>query len=443
MAHVPPQNLDAEESVLGAALLSAGAVGVCSEILRADQFYRASHGLIYQAALDLYANGDPVDAITVSDELDRRGQLEAVGGRIRINELAAIVPAGSNAAHYARIVVEHARMRALAAAGAEIAALAHDRHGTADEVVDQAEQALFRAAHNTSGRDLAQVAGATREALDRVVAAADRDNPIVGVPTGFLWFDRITTGLLPGNLVVAAGRPSMGKSGLALGVAAHASLRADVPAAVFTLEMSRSEVVARLLSSEALIDSTKLRTGRLAPDEWRALHAASARIAEAPLYLDDTPVPTVTEIRSKARRLKMREPRLGLVVVDYLQLVGGGAVAPESRVQEVSQISRALKALARDLDLPIIAVSQLSRAPEQRHDKRPVLSDLRESGSIEQDADLVLLVYRDDYYHPDDTDAPGVAEVNIAKHRNGPTQVVKLAFQREYARFSNLDPSHH
>ena len=436
-APIPPQNLDAEESVLGAMMLSSGAIGAVSEFVDAADFYRESHGHIYRAVLGLYARGEPVDAITVVDELDRLGHLEEVGGQERVTELAALVPAASNAAHYARIVHEMATLRGLIRAGNDIARLGFDRPGETVELVDRAEQIVFELSQSRVASDFSHIEELLKESFERITALYESGSDITGVPSGFRDLDRLTSGFQPGNLVIVAARPSMGKSALALCMAANVSVRHEQPVALFTLEMSKAEVTQRLMCAEGKVESQRLRTGKLATDDWPRLTAACSKLTKAPIYVDDTGSITMMEIRSKLRRLKMREPELALVIVDYLQLMTSGT-SVENRVQEVSQISRALKVLARDLDVPIVALSQLSRAVEQRHDKRPILSDLRESGSIEQDADLVLFVYRDEYYNPEDTESAGIAEVILAKHRNGPTGIEKLAFQKRYAKFSDL-----
>ena len=435
-APVPPQNLDAEESVLGAMMLAPGAVGAVSEILDAGDFYRESHAKIYRAALALYAKGEPVDAITVVDELDERGELEGAGGRTRIHELAALVPATANAGHYARIVRETATLRGLIRVGSEIAQLGWDRPGETDDLVDRAEQLLFELSQSRVSGEFAHIEELLKESFERITALYEAGAELTGTPSGFRDLDRLTSGFQPGNLIIVAARPSMGKSALALCMAANVALKYEVPVALFTLEMSKAEVTQRLMCSEAKVESQRLRTGKLGADDWPRLTAACDKLAKAPIYVDDTGSVTMMEVRSKTRRLKSRQPDLGLVIVDYLQLMTSGT-NPENRVQEVSQISRQLKVLARDLDVPIVALSQLSRAVEQRHDKRPILSDLRESGSIEQDSDIVMFIYRDDYYD-DESEQQGLAEVNIAKHRNGPTDSVKLSFLKRYAKFADL-----
>jgi replicative DNA helicase len=436
-APVPPQNLDAEESVLGAMMLSPGAIGAVSELLDAGDFYRETHGRIYRAALALYAKGEPVDAITLVDELDRRSELESAGGQDRIHELAALVPATSNAAHYARIVREMATLRGLIRAGGDIARLGFERPGETADLVDRAEQIVFELSQQRISTEFAHIETLLKESFERITALYEAGVEITGTPSGFRDLDRLTSGFQPGNLIIVAARPSMGKSALALCMAANLGVRYETPVALFTLEMSKAEVTQRLMCSEAKVESQRLRTGKLAVDDWPRLTAACDKLAKAPIYVDDTGSITMMEIRSKLRRLKSQQPSLGLVIVDYLQLMTSGTTV-ENRVQEVSQISRALKILARDLDVPIMALSQLSRAVEQRHDKRPILSDLRESGSIEQDADLVAFVYRDEYYNPEETESAGIAEVILSKHRNGPTGLEKLAFQKRYARFADL-----
>jgi replicative DNA helicase len=435
-APVPPQSIDAEEAVLGAMMLSPAAIAAVSEVLDASDFYRESHATIYRAALGLYGRGEPVDAITLVDELEERGELEAVGGRARVHELAALVPAASNAGHYGRIIRESGTLRGLIRAGGDIARLGWDGQGDATELVDRAEQIVFDLSRQRVSGDFSHIEVLLKESFERITALYESGTDVTGVPSGFRDLDRVTSGFQHGNLIVLAARPSMGKSALGLGIAANLAMRHQTPVAIFTLEMSKAEVTQRLMCSEAKVESQRLRTGRLAAEDWPRLTAACDKLAKAPIFVDDTGSVTMMEIRSKARRLKSKHPDLGLIVVDYLQLMTSGTTA-ENRVQEVSQISRNLKLLARDLELPIVALSQLSRAVEQRHDKRPILSDLRESGSIEQDADLVVFLYRDDYYS-EESEQQGVAELIVAKHRNGPTDTVKLSFLKRYAKFADL-----
>ncbi|MGB2953400.1 MAG: replicative DNA helicase [Gaiellaceae bacterium] len=435
-APVPPQNLEAEESVLGAMMLSPGAIGAVSEVLDAGDFYRESHAKIYRAALSLFARGEPVDAITLVDELEERGELDDVGGKVRMHELAALVPASSNAGHYGRIVHEMATLRGLIRVGGEISRLGWERQAETTELVDRAEHVLFELSQARVSSEFSHIEELLKESFERITALYEAGADVTGVPSGFRDLDRLTSGFQPGNLIIVAARPSMGKSALALCFAANLGVRYETTVAMFTLEMSKSEVTQRLMCSEAKVESNRLRTGKLGPDDWPRLTAACDKLSKAPVYVDDTGSITMMEIRSKARRLKSQHPDLGLIVVDYLQLMTSGA-SVENRVQEVSQISRQLKVLARDLDVPVLALSQLSRAVEQRHDKRPVLSDLRESGSLEQDADLVFFIYRDEYYN-DESDQQGLAEVHLAKHRNGPTDTIKLSFLKRYAKFADL-----
>jgi replicative DNA helicase len=436
-ARVPPQNAEAEEYVLGAMLLAPGAIGTVSEICRAEDFYRQSHGNIYRAALALDGRGEPVDAITLVDELDKRSELEGVGGRSRIHELAALVPASANAGHYARIVHEMAILRGLIVAGQEIAGLGYDRPGETVELVDRAERIVFAISQSRLTSEFSHIKQLLKESFEHIAVLHEAGAEITGIPSGFRDLDRITSGFQPGNLIVVAARPSMGKSALALNIAANLGVRAEIPVALFTLEMSKAEVTQRLMCSEGKVESQKLRSGKLQPEDWPRLTGACSHLEKAPIYVDDTGSITMMEIRSKARRLKMREPKLGLIIVDYLQLMTSGA-SIENRVQEVSQISRQLKVLARDLEVPILALSQLSRAVEQRQDKRPILSDLRESGAIEQDADIVAFIFRDEYYTKEESEHKGVAELIVAKHRNGPTDTVRLSFLRRFAKFDSL-----
>jgi replicative DNA helicase len=435
-APVPPQNLDAEESVLGAMMLSPGAIDAVSEVLDAGDFYRESHAKIYRAALALFAQGEPVDATTLENQLDKQGELEAVGGRMRLAELAALVPTSANAAHYGRIVREMATLRGLITAGQEVARLGWERPGETHDLLDQAERVIFELTQSQVTSEFSHIEELLKESFERITALYEAGEEVTGVASGFRDLDRMTSGFQPGNLVIVAARPSMGKSALALCVAANIAVRKQLPVALFTLEMSKSEVTQRLMCSEAKVESQRLRSGKLAVDDWPRLTSACDKLAKAPIYVDDSASITMMGIRSKARRLKSREPTLALIVVDYLQLMTSDA-SYENRVQEVSQISRQLKLLAREIDVPIVALSQLSRAVEQRHDKRPILSDLRESGSLEQDADLVVFIYRDEYYD-EESEAQGLAEIHLAKHRNGPTGTEKLSFLKRYAKFADL-----
>jgi replicative DNA helicase len=440
VVQLPPQNLEAEEYVLGAMMLSAQAIEAVTDTIDAGDFYRESHGKIYRAALDLFQHGHPVDAITVADKLDELGELEAVGGKDRIREIATLVPATSNAGHHARIVREMATLRSLTVVGESIQRLGWDRPGETPELVDRAQQMVFDLAQHRIRGSFEHIEVLVKESFEQITRMYEQGGEMTGTPTGFRDLDQLTTGLQPGNLVIIAGRPSMGKSAFALGVASNLALHHDIPVAIFTLEMSKLETAQRLMCSEGRVELQRLRTGRLTQDDWPRLVKACDSLYKAPIYVDDTRLTTMLEIRGKCRRLKAREPKLGLILIDYLQLMTSGSNA-ENRVQEVSQISRSLKVLAGDLEVPVVALSQLSRAVESRTDKRPLLSDLRESGSIEQDADLVMFLYRDEYYNESSEDQ-GLAEVILAKHRNGPIGTEKLAFLKRYAKFSDLAPNH-
>jgi len=437
-ARVLPHNVEAEESVLGAMLLSVRAGETASQLLTPFDFYRPSHGIIFAAACELIQKGEPVDAITLLDLLEHNDDLARAGGPQRIHELVALVPAASNVGYYAEIVKEMATLRGLIAAGEDVARLGWDRPGEITDLVDRAEQRVFELAQQRVTGDFAHIEDLLRESFERITHLFESGVEVTGVPSGFRELDRMTSGFQPGNLIILAARPSMGKSALGLCIAANLGIRRqETPVALFTLEMSRIEVMQRMMCSEAKIDSSRLATGRLTNDDWARLTTACDKLMKAPIYIDDSGSITMMELRSKARRLKAREPKLGLIVVDYLQLMTSGGTT-ENRQQEVSQISRQLKVLARDLEVPILALSQLSRAVEQRHDKRPVLSDLRDSGAIEQDADLVFFVYRDEYYAGEESDQQGIAELILGKHRNGPIGMVKLSFLKRFAKFSDL-----
>jgi replicative DNA helicase len=432
---VPPQNLEAEESVLGAMMLSPGAIAAVSEILDPSDFYYERHGKIYRAALALDARGEPVDAITLTNYLESTSEIEAIGGRTRIHELAALVPASANAAHYAKIVHETATFRGLIQAGAEISRLGWERPGEADELVDRAGQLVFDVAQSRISSEFVEMRELLTESFQRVTKLYESGEQITGTPSGFPGIDRITSGFQDGNLVIVAGRPSMGKSALAAGIIANLAVRYDTPVALFTIEMSRAEMTQRLMAIESTVELQRIRNGQLAPADWPRLTQACNRLERAPVFVDDNGSITMPELRAKARRVKARHPNLGLIVVDYLQLMASGPT--EYKVAEVGLISRGLKVLARELEIPVLALSQLNRGVEQRENKRPMLSDLRESGALEQDADVVIFVYRDEVYNKD-TAEQGIAELIVAKHRNGPTDTTKLAFMKRYARFANL-----
>jgi replicative DNA helicase len=429
-------NEDAELSVVGAVLRSETAVAAVLEHITAGDFYRHDLGTIFRTAVGLWGAGHPVDPVAVHAKLEELGETAAAGGKARIHEVAQIVTATSNAAHHAKTVRELSILRSLLGAGQSIVQMAQQRGEPTRDLVAKAEQVLYEVSQRDDGGELIPLRSSLVETFERVQTLYEQGATVTGLSSGFPDLDQVTAGFQPGNLIILAARPSMGKSALGLALAANAAVKAGVPTAFFSLEMSTQEIAQRLMCLDSRVDSHKIRTGQLSADDWPRLSAACARLEQAPLYTDDSPGLSLLELRSRAQTLKRREPELGLVVVDYLQLMtAGGSV--ESRLQEVSAVSRGLKALAKDLDLPVLALSQLSRAVEQRTDKRPVLSDLRESGSIEQDADLVMFIYRDEYYSGEESEHQGIAELHIAKHRNGPTDTIQLAFTKKYAKFSS------
>lgn len=435
-SRVPPNNLRAEESVLGAMLLSREAIADVVEVLDADHFYKPAHGHLYDAIMSLYSAGEPVDAVTVADELERAGLLAEIGGPAVLLDIQATTPAISNASHYAKIVEEHALLRRMIVVSSEIAEMAFEIPDDVVKAVDEAEAKMFDVAQRRVTNTTAPIRDLLPANLDRIEMLYDRGESITGVHSGYLDLDEKLAGLQPSALYVVGARPAMGKTAFALGMAANSAMIDSRPVLIFTLEMGQLELSQRLLCSEALVDSGKVKTGRLEEAEWTRISHAVGRLAETPIFIDDNPHTSVMDIRAKARRLKSREGDLGMVVVDYIQLMTGRSNA-ESRQVEVSEISRNLKILARELEAPVVALAQLNRGLEQRTDKRPMLSDLRESGSLEQDADVVMFLYRDEVYDDQSPDK-GVAEVIVAKHRNGPTGKVRLAFRGQFTRFDNM-----
>ncbi|WP_181641995.1 replicative DNA helicase [Nocardioides massiliensis] len=432
---MPPQDNVAEQSVLGSMLLSKDAIADVVEAIRGTDFYRPAHEVIYDAILDLYGRGEPADPVTVAAELQRRGELQRVGGAPYLHTLSASVPIAANAGYYAEIVREKAILRRLVDAGTSIAQMGYAGEGQVDDVVDRAQEAVYRVTDKRANEDYAPLAEIMEGTLDEIEAISNRDGQLVGVPTGFADLDELTNGLHPGQMVIIAARPAMGKSTLALDFCRSASIHHGMTAAIFSLEMTRNEITMRLLSAEAKIPLNVMRNGDMNDDDWAKLARKMGEVSSAPLFIDDSPNLTMMEIRSKARRLKQRH-NLQLVVIDYLQLMSSGKKV-ESRQLEVSEFSRQIKLLAKELEIPVIALSQLNRGAEQRSDKRPMLSDLRESGSIEQDADVVILLHREDAYEKEST-RPGEADLIVAKHRNGPTRDVVVAFQGHYSRFVDM-----
>ncbi len=435
---VPPHDLQAEETLLGAMLLSKDAVTAAVEVCAAEDFYKPAYGHVFEAIVSLYGQGEPADPVTVADELRRAGLLDAIGGPTTLVSLQANAGPISNAARYARIVEEHSLLRRLIGVAGEVAELGYSMPDDVEGAVDQAESMVYEVAQRRVADTMSPLHDLLLASLDRLEMLYERDESITGTPTGYLDLDELLAGLQPSSMVIVGARPGAGKTSLALGMAAHAAVEANKPVLFFSLEMSHAELTQRLLCSEAKVDSTRLRNGKLHESDWHKISHAIGRLSEAPLYIDDNPNLTVMEIRAKARRLKskMGDAGLGMIVIDYIQLMTGRRSA-ENRQVEVSEISRGLKILARELEVPVVALSQLSRNLEMRSDKRPVLADLRESGSLEQDADVVMFLYRDELYNPDTPDK-GVAELIISKHRNGPTGVTSLAWIDRYTRFANM-----
>jgi replicative DNA helicase len=435
----PPQDLAAEQSVLGGMLLSKDAIADVVEVVRSTDFYRPAHQTIFDVVVDLYGKGEPADPITVSAELGRTGELARVGGAPYLHTLLSSVPTAANAGYYARIVAEQAILRRLVEAGTRIVQLGYSTGlGDVDDVVDRAQQAVYDVTEKRTSEDYVLLEDLMQPTMDELEAIGSRGGSMTGVPTGFADLDQLTNGLHPGQLVIIAARPGLGKSTMGLDIARSCSVKNGMASVIFSLEMTKTEITMRLLSAEARVPLHHMRAGTMTDDDWARLARRMGEVADAPLFIDDSPNLTMMEIRAKARRLKQRH-NLKLVVVDYLQLMQGNKKA-ESRQQEVSELSRSLKLLAKELECPVIAMSQLNRGPEQRQDKKPMLSDLRESGSIEQDADMVVLLHREDAYEKESPRA-GEADFIVAKHRNGPTATITVAFQGHYSRFVDMNPS--
>ncbi|MFC3399100.1 replicative DNA helicase [Microbacterium amylolyticum] len=430
----PPHDLLSEQSTLGGMLLSKDAVADVVETLRGVDFYIPKHEVIFEAILTLYSHGEPTDVITVTDELMKSGDLQRAGGVDYLHSLTSIVPTAANAGYYATIVQERALLRRLVDAGTRIARMGYDGEGEAVELVNQAQAEIYSVTGQEQTEDYVPLEVAIGAAVEEIELAKGRDGQMTGVPTGFAELDNLTNGLHAGQMIVVAARPAMGKSTLALDFARASAITHNQPAIFFSLEMGRSEIAMRLLSAEGQIPLQKLRKGDLDSRDWTALASTRGRINDAPLYVDDSPNMTLVEIRAKCRRLKQRVG-LKMIIIDYLQLMTSGKRV-ESRQQEVSEFSRALKLMAKELRVPVIALSQLNRGAEQRQDKRPMVSDLRESGSIEQDADMVILLHREEAY--DKQARPGEADLIVAKHRNGPTAEIAVAFQGHYSRFRDM-----
>jgi replicative DNA helicase len=433
---LPPQNIEAEEAVLGALLIDPDAIIRLASIVRPEDFYREKNGWIYDAIFTLHERREPVDYLTVCDELERRGQLNEVGGAAFMTSLINAVPTSIHAEHYSRIVERTSTRRRLIDAAGQIAGLAYQEADDVEEVVDHAEQILFGVSERRISRELVPIKQVLSEYYDRVEYLTRHRGEIIGIPTGFSDMDKLLGGLQRSDMVILAARPSVGKTSLALSIAHNAAKKYGQRIAFFSLEMSNEQVVQRLISAETAIDSQRLRRGEIVDDEWGRFMKATSDLAETLFFVDDTPGISALELRTKARRLHA-EVGIDLLVVDYLQLMRGD-YRSENRVQEISAISRALKGLARELNVPVLALSQLSRGVESRTDKRPILSDLRESGALEQDADVVIFIYRDEMYN-ENTERKNIADVIVAKHRNGPTGTVALYFKKELAQFREAE----
>jgi len=434
---LPPQSIEAELAVLGALLVNPNSISRVVEILRPESFYRQAHKQIYSAVVNLFNNSEPIDVVTVSESLRGSGKLDMAGGRAYINDLALSVVTTANIEYYAKIVKEKFILRELIKAGTEVVSMAYE-DGNATQVMDLAEKLIFSIAQRKTSDDLVPVRDVIPDTYAMIEKRFNNKDELLGVPSGFYDLDAVTAGFQASDLIIVAARPSMGKTAFCLNIAQEISIKKRIPVAIFSLEMSKEQLVQRMLCSEAEIDSNKFRTGNIQSNDWQKLTDAMGNLGDAPIYIDDSPGVGVMEIRAKCRRLCMGEQNLGLIIIDYLQLMEGSSTSrSDNRTFEISAISRGLKNLARELKVPIIALSQLSRAVEQRQNKKPILSDLRESGSIEQDADVVMFIYREEYYDSEDISKRGKAEIIIAKQRNGPIGTCELVFQPSSTKFKN------
>lgn len=437
---IPPQNLEAEQSVLGAMLLDRDAIARVVEALRPEDFYRDLHGTIYTAALELFERGEPVDLITITNRLAGMGKLEDVGGASYLASLPNTVPTAANADFYASIVLEKSMLRALISAGTQIASLGYEGMDDVTALIDQAERLVYGIAARRNVQDFQTIKEILKASFEKIDKRYQEKGTVTGIATGFTDFDMLTSGLQPADMVIIAARPSVGKTTLATNIAQHAAMTNKSPVAIFSLETSKEQLVQRILCSEARVDNTKLRTGFLGDEDWRKLARAMGGLSEAPIFIDDSATLSVMEMRAKSRKL-MAEHGLALIVIDYMQMIHSYKRA-ENRTQELSEIARGIKSLAKELDVPIIAISQLSRAVETMGQKRPMLSHLRESGELEQVSDLVVFLYREDYYDMEKAqreNKENICEVIIAKHRNGPIGTIELYFHKEFSRFANLE----
>ena len=434
---VPPQNIEAEQAVLGAMLISKEAIAESAQILNPQDFYREAHRIVFEAMLDLSNRNQAVDNLTVIEQLNKTNQLEKVGGIAFVTALANTVPTAANVVFYAKIVKEKALMRHLINTATAIAAMGYEGADDADSIMDKAEKMILEIASNRKTGDFTPINQIVIDTFSKIENLYESKGGLTGLSTGFKDLDKLTAGLQPSDLILVAARPSMGKTAFTLNIASHVALKENQPVAFFSLEMSKEQLMQRMLCAEGLVESQRLRVGDLDEQDWQKLIAAADKFSKAPLYIDDTPGISIMELRSKARRLQ-QEKGLSLVLIDYLQLMQGRANKNgDNRQQEISEISRSLKSLARELNVPVIALSQLSRSVESRQIKKPMLSDLRESGSLEQDADIVMFLYREDYYNAE-TENKNITDVIVAKHRNGPVDTVQLFFHKEFTKFADL-----
>ena len=437
LGKIPPNDIEAEQAVIGSMLTDKEAVAAAIEVLKPEDFYRDDNRIIYEAILSLYSRSEPIDLITLKSELSSMGKFEAVGGLEYIAELPDKVPTTANVEQYIKIVEEKSVLRNLIKTANEIITLGYDQTQEVDGIIDNAEKKIFEVMQRKNQKGYTPIKDILVETFTELEQLYNQKQRVTGVPTGFTDLDFRTAGLHNSDLILVAARPAMGKSAFALNIATNAAVKAHIPVVIFSLEMSKEQMTSRILCSEAMVDSNKVRTGKIDDEEWAKLATASGELSEANIYIDDTPGISIMEIRAKCRKMKL-EKNIGLVVIDYLQLVQGSGKRGSSREQEIAEISRSLKILAKEINVPVIALSQLSRAPEQRPDHRPMLSDLRESGSIEQDADIVMFLYRDDYYN-ENSEKKNIAEVILAKHRSGSTGTVELLWLGNYTKFANID----
>lgn len=436
LGRIPPQNVEAEQSVLGSMILDKDAISTVSEFIKGEDFYRNDHKEIFDAIIDLYELDKPVDLVTLIERLKQRNSLDTVGGVEYLSHISSGVPTTSNVKYYAKIVEEKALLRRLIKSAGDIMNMGYEASEDVSYIMDDAERQIFDLVQRRNSKGVFQLKDVLIDSINKIEEIYNNKGKLSGVSTGFTDLDHKTSGLQPSDLIIVAARPAMGKTSFCLNIAQSVAIHSKVPVAFFSLEMAKEQLVNRMIWSEALVDSQKIRTGNLDDDDWQKIARVIGPMSEAPIYIDDTPGISVTEIRAKCRKLKMRK-NIGLVVIDYLQLMQGRGKS-ESRQQEISEISRSLKILAKELNVPVIALSQLSRSAETRSDHKPVLSDLRESGAIEQDADIVMFLYRDDYYNPE-TEKKNIAEVILAKHRNGATGSVDLVWLGQYTKFANLE----